>query len=1148
MKTRINPVPVLALALTLIGATLTTATQTGAGRPVPPPRPKGPCDIYAAAGDPCVAAHSTTRALYAAYNGPLYQVLRQSDGKTSNIGVVQPVASPLADAGGYADAAAQDAFCANTYCWITTIYDQSPKHNDLVQAPRGGFSGPAMGGFNNLPVADMAPITIMGHKAYGVFIAPGMGLRQNDAKGTAVDDQAEGQYWVINGHHYNSGCCFDYGNAEIDSRDDDNGTMETTYYGNATAWYRGGGAGPWVMTDQENNLVGCVNPGSPSKTCDTLPSITWRFVTAIAKGEPHHWTSMGGDAQEGALSVMFDGPRIDVTYDPMRKQGAILLGNGGDNSVGSQGTFYEGAMTAAGTFPSNATDQLVQANVAAARYDVPGLSLAPGLQTFSPGSSKDTTVTFTNTMGAPATGVQLSIAVPTPQWTTVVSGSTTKTATIAGPVAPGASVSATFKVTSGPAAFNGDLVGHAQWTNLTSGAKHSETTTEKVRNVGPIKINEFRIGDGSTTNTTNAFIELYNAGVREIDISGWTLTQHATQQAIFSSVKVPAGTKLAAGGFYLLGLSTSGLAASARAGDTGISVRSTTGMSAGDSIAIDSGAGLETRKIVSVGTAASADTTLWQPLPDGPVITIPAGSTNVPVTSVAGFAVGEKIALGYGATYPAVAKAIERSEVATVTEVGKPGTQAFLGVEAPAGATNVKVTSVANISAGDTIRLDIDSVGHGIETVTVTRVGTQSSRTALAADVSAGATTISVRNVNGLAAGDTLTVGTPANHETVTIATVGAASPAGAGVTVTPALARAHLNREFVVAQGTGLDLAAPLKFTHAANLPFSARGTGISFKPATAFAHSSNEPVQALGTGITLDSPLARDHAIDAVVRDATATTAGYQGTPAPNQWFGGPVLSNAAGAMVLRDAAGLVVDSLNYGLLVDPWASEGYHGKSGSGEAGCRVATPGPGRGGFGGRGGQAPPVTTPHRSAGRFPDGSDTDSNCTDFQLQPATIMAAASAAGATNIKVASVADFAAGQSIMIDTGSNLETAVIATVGTAGATTAGAATVAAATVIPVASGAGFSAGQTITIDSGANAETAVVASATFGGRGGGSATITVSAPLTLAHAAGAQISGSGITLTAALTRTHAGGAQVAGDVPTPGAPNQYRSGRRQ
>src|SRR4051812_13455047 len=441
MKSRISLALILALALTVIGVTLTMAQQSGAGRNAPP-RPKGPCDIYAAAGNPCAAAHSTTRALYAAYTGPLYRVLRQSDGKTLDIGVVPPGV----DGGGYANAAAQDAFCANTYCWIATIYDQSPKHNDLVQAPRGGFSGPAMGGFNNLPIADMAPVTIMGHKVYGVFIAPGMGLRQNDVKGTAVDDQAEGQYWVINGLHYNSGCCFDYGNAEIDSRDDDNGTMETTYYGNATAWYRGIPPGPWIMTDQENNLVGCVNSDG-SKSCANLPSIAWRFVTAMAKGEPHHWTSLGGNSQGGDLSVMFSGPRVDVTYDPMRKQGAILLGNGGDNSVGSQGTFYEGAMTAAGTFPSDATDQLVQANVVAAKYDVPRLSIAPasatatppGLQTFSPGGSQDTTVTFTNTTGAPAVGLKLSIAAPK-QWTSAA----TTPATFADPVAPGASVSATF--------------------------------------------------------------------------------------------------------------------------------------------------------------------------------------------------------------------------------------------------------------------------------------------------------------------------------------------------------------------------------------------------------------------------------------------------------------------------------------------------------------------------------------------------------------------------------------------------------------------------------------------------------------------------------------------------------------------------------
>jgi hypothetical protein len=1090
MKTRIGLGIMLTLALTLPVATLMIAAQAGVGRNAAPSRPQGPGDIYAAAGCPLVAAHSTTRALYASYNGPLYQVMRQSDGKTLDIGVVPPSGS---DAGGYADAVAQDAFCSGTYCWITTIYDQSGKGNHLVQAPRGGFSGPAMGGFNNVPLADMAPITIMGHKAYGVFIEPGMGLRWNDAKGTAVDDQAEGQYWVVNGQHYNSGCCFDYGNAETDSRDDGNGTMETTYYGNATAWYRGQAPGPWIMTDQENNLVGCVNPDG-SKYCKDLPSISWRFVTATADGEPHRWRSMGGDAQKGDLKVMFDGPRVNNTYDPMRKQGAILLGNGGDNSNGSQGTFYEGGMTAPNTFPTPEAHQKVQANIVAAKYDVARLSLAPGsavaappgLQTFSPGSSQDTTVTFTNTTGAPATGVKLSIVVPT-GWTAAAKTS----ATIPESVAPGQSVSVTFKVTSGPAAFNGDLVGNASWTNP-SGRTQSETTTEKVRNVSLIKINEFAVSTGTPANATNAFIELYNAGAGDIDISNWTLTQHPTQQAIFSSVKIPAGTKLAAKGFYLLGLANSGLAVPAKKGDTTIHVRSTEGMSVGDTIEIDSGSAMETRRIANLGTAAGNSTTLWQPLPEGPVITIPAGSTNVPFTGAGrgfggggGFTVevGQKIGLGYGATYPTVAKAVEKYEVVTVTAVGKPGTQAWLAAEANPGDTNIKVSSVANISVGDKIRLGYATVGHDIETVTVTKVGTQSAF-----------------NPNNVRKGDV----------------------------------------------GTGLDLAAPLKFHHSANMPFSVKGTGISFEPATAFAHSSNEPVQPLGTGITLDQPLANDHEINAVVRDEKVTTAGYQGAQKPNQWFGGPALSPMTGTMVLRDAAGLVVDSLNYGGLVDPWAAEGYQAESGAGKSGSYAPAPGAGRGGFGPAAGAA---GLPNRSAGRFPDGADTDDNGRDFLLQAATTLSAGAAIGADNIKIASVTDFGAGQTIIIDAGVSRETGVIATVGTPGGTMVGTSIDVGATVIPVTSAAGFSPGQTITIDSGANRETAVVASTTggrggFGGgrRGPGGVTITVTAPLKFAHAVGAQVSGTGITLKGALTKAHAGGAQVAGDVPTPGAPNQY------
>ncbi len=1107
MKTKNRLVVTLAFAL-LLPVTLMMVAMSGANKAVPA-RPEGPCDIYAAGGAPCVAAHSSTRALYAAYNGPLYQVMRQTDGKTLDIGVVKPSEG---DPGGYANAAAQDAFCANTHCWITTLYDQSGKGNHLVQAPRGAFSGPAMGGFNNIPIADMAPVTLMGHKVYGIFIAPGMGLRLNDAKATAVDDQAEGQYWVINGHHYNNGCCYDYGNAETDSRDDGDGTMETTYYGNSNGWYHGQGAGPWIMTDQENNLVGCVNPSPNDKSCP-IPSINWRFVTAMADGEAHHWRSMGGDAQRGELSVMFDGTRIindQKSYDPMRKQGAILLGNGGDNSNDSQGTFYEGAMTAAGTFPSKETNSKIQANVVASKYDVPPVTIAPanspvthgGLQTFDLQTAQPTTVTFINTTGVPVKGVTLSVVVPA-GWKSAVTGSASASKQFSETLAPGSKVTATFQVTPGPKAFNGDLIGKASWT--INGKARSETIIEKVRNVSPVKINEFRISDG-TDNGSNSFVELYNASNREVDISNWSFIEHATQVPVFSSVKIPAGTKIAARGFYLLGMSNSGLSVPVKKGESSIFVRSITGMSVGDAIQIGSGASADTRTIVSITTpeadtpspqqfgggrgGSSGSTVIWQPLPEGPVITIPAGSTNIPVVSMAGFRVGQKLAIGYGATYPTVATATEKYEVVTITKVGKPGTQAWLATDAKAGSTNIKVSSVANISVGDKIRLDIDTKGHGIETVTVVKVGTQAAR--------------------GPGRGPY------APNEDV----------------------------------GTGIELAAPLKYDHAHNMPFSVNGTGISFTPATAVAHSSNEPVVALNSSITLDRPLANDQEINAVVLDVKVKNAGYQGTKAPDQWFGGPAFATTAGTMSLRDANGNVVDGFNYGGVVDPWLAEGYQAKSGAGERGNYAPTPVANGGGRGFGAPQGPPVDRPNRSTGRFPDGNDNDDNRYDFLLQNSSSIATAAVAGVNNIKVASVADFKVGQSFILGSGANSETIVIAAVGTGGGTTATAAAAVGATTLSIGSAAGFEAGQTITVGNGSTFETAVIASITPARRGGGgppganrpSETLTLTAPLKNAHATEEPVSGSGITISKPLVSAHAGGSPLSSSIPTPGAPNQY------
>ncbi|MDR3703307.1 MAG: arabinofuranosidase catalytic domain-containing protein [Candidatus Sulfopaludibacter sp.] len=1015
IRTRVNGV----LRLAAVGAMLTMAVPAAASAS----RQPGPCDIYGTAGTPCVAAHSTTRALYTSYKGALYRVTRQSDGKALDVGI---------EADGYADAAAQDAFCAQALCTITLIYDQSGKGNHLYPAPPGTFKGPAKGAFNTQPIADMAPITIGGHKAYGVYIMPGMGFRNNNATGIAIEDESEGIYYVIDGTHYDSGCCFDYGNSSTNGRAVGTGTMETTYFGTATAWGSGNGPGPWIMSDMEAGLFSGYN----AKQNAADPTIdSWRFVTAVVDGGGgNKWDLRGGNAQKGGLTTFYSGIRpgsqTGNAYLPMHKQGGILLGTGGDNGNGSSGTFYEGVMTTG--YPTEATTDAVQANIVAARYDVPRVSVSR-VRTFTPGSSQDVTVTFTNTTGSAAASVKLSISVPA-GWTAGAPRA------IVGPVGPGASVSGTFKVASAAAAGAGFLTGKAGWTTATAGGKQFDTTAARVRNVLLVKINEVRFGAGAEP--ANQFIELYNASAGTVDLSGWTLIHAHSQWAPVRLAAIPAGTKLAAGGFYLLGLSSSGLAAPTNPGETTIHVRSTNGFASGQKIDIDG----EVRNIVRVGTAAAPLTTLSVPVSTGPWITIPAGATNLPVTSAAGFEAGQKIGIDIGGNY----------ELATVTAVGKPATQTTLAAAAVAGATNITVVAGSNIMEGDT-----------------------------------------------------LTVGTGGRKELVRVASA-----------------------------GTGVNLAAPLKFDHMPGLDVSDTGTGVSFSPATKFAHRSGDAVQALGGGIALDRPLAKNHSYGATVLNPSVATAGYQGPPAPNQWFGGP-LSTSAGSIALLDAGAVaVVDAMVYGSQQSNSSGNGTIASpeiatlvADQGQGGCIVVVPGAGRG----------PVQADasNRSVGRFPDGADTGSLCQDFLIQPATTLPAGSPAGATNLKVAGVAGFDAGQTITIDTGANLETAVIAMVGTAGATTAGSAIDVGATVIAVANTTGFTAGQSITVDSGGNQETGVVASAT-GGRGG--ARITLAAPLTRAHAAGSQISGTGVTLTAALSRAHAGGTQVASSVPTPGAPNKY------
>jgi Alpha-L-arabinofuranosidase B, catalytic len=316
--------------------------------------PDLPCDIYGKAGTACVAAHSTTRALFAAYSGNLYQVKRTSDNTTLDIGALT--------AGGYADSAAQDAFCANTTCAITEIYDQSRMANDLGISPGGG----AVGSEDFGAIASALPAMAGGHKVYGVYVSPGTGYRDLSAKGTAENGEPEGMYMVTSSQNVNNGCCFDYGNTEQPlANDTGNGHMDAVYFGMRCEHPPCSGSGPWVAADLENGLF----QGNGSNTNDS--PINYDLVTAMLKNDGQtKFALKTGNAQSGALTAQYEGTLpTSGGYLPMKQEGGIVLGVGGDNSNGSSGDFFEGVMTAG--YPTDAAELAVQANIVSVGYAVP---------------------------------------------------------------------------------------------------------------------------------------------------------------------------------------------------------------------------------------------------------------------------------------------------------------------------------------------------------------------------------------------------------------------------------------------------------------------------------------------------------------------------------------------------------------------------------------------------------------------------------------------------------------------------------------------------------------------------------------------------------------------------------------------------------
>jgi hypothetical protein len=359
------------------------------------------CDIYASYGTPCVTAHSTVRALFAAYNGPLYQIQRTSDKQYLDIG--------LLSAGGDANSAPQVSFCANTTCTITKLYDQTTNHNDMPISWGGYWKGPGANGADIGANAMALPITIAGHQVYGVKVTPGVGYRFDSAKGVATGSQPEGIYMMTSSNYVNGQCCFDYGSGETSHTDTGNATMNAIYWGTACwfgTWANNPcvGTGPWVEADLENGMYH-TNTGSNKDSNNQ--GIHLPFVSAWLKNNgTSNFTLKYGNGTSGGLTTPYSGA-LPNGYSPMKLQPSIILGTGGDNSDADEGEFFEGAMTAG--YPSDAAENAVQASLVTAGY---GSSTTPPTPTRTPTPTATSTPTSTTTptpTSTPVSGASCSV-------------------------------------------------------------------------------------------------------------------------------------------------------------------------------------------------------------------------------------------------------------------------------------------------------------------------------------------------------------------------------------------------------------------------------------------------------------------------------------------------------------------------------------------------------------------------------------------------------------------------------------------------------------------------------------------------------------------------------------------------------------------
>jgi hypothetical protein len=329
--------------------------------------------VAKAAGTPFVAAHAMTRTLFAAYTGPLFKALRDSDKKEQDIGIVP--------ATGLVDLAALSAFCSGTTCKVTTLYDQSGNGNDMWRADTAA-NAPMDNGeaaklcdlmaidYWQLSDGTKLPIVV---ETGAMWKAKAQCLRNRDkTKNMPTGAKPQTTYAIFHGKYLNNNCCFNYGNTGNRIHYTGPGTLSALNFSKITFWSKGTGDGPWVMVDWEQgvyagNIAKCGSGAAPSAECTSTgenpnPSIPYDVVTTLFKHDgTAHWAMKAANAKSGTLAVSANLPTLPKGYSPLKQEGGLGLGEGGAGDANGTGAFSEGAVMAGET--TDATDDAIQKSI-----------------------------------------------------------------------------------------------------------------------------------------------------------------------------------------------------------------------------------------------------------------------------------------------------------------------------------------------------------------------------------------------------------------------------------------------------------------------------------------------------------------------------------------------------------------------------------------------------------------------------------------------------------------------------------------------------------------------------------------------------------------------------------------------------------------